>query len=134
MGIGSKHLTLEEVRFVGGDGQALKVEVPLPEVALISGASVLPETYALLPTYPNPFNPEVHITYHLPMHEEVLLEVYGLTGQLVRILVRSAVSTGEHTVDWDGRDEEGRPVGSGIYLVRLRAGDFVGTRRMVLTR
>ena len=92
----------------------------------------LPQRYALLQNYPNPFNPETRITYLLPRSEEVVLQVYTLTGQRLRTLADGAASGGLHTATWDGRDEAGRAVGSGVYLIRMQAGEFVATKRMAL--
>ena len=92
----------------------------------------LPQRYALLQNYPNPFNPETRITYLLPRSEEVVLQVYTLTGQRLRTLADGAASGGLHTATWDGRDEAGRAVGSGVYLIRMQAGEFVATKRMTL--
>ena len=89
----------------------------------------------LLPqNYPNPFNPNTTITFSLPQPEKVLLSVYDLAGRQVRQLVDSALTAGQHHVAWDGREEHGRAVSSGVYFCRLRFGDEVRVRKMLLTR
>ena len=97
----------------------------------------LPTAYALYQNYPNPFNAETTISYDLPEMAHVRLVIYDLTGQKIRILVHNAHhQPGSYTVIWDGRDEDGRSVASGIYLYRLEAVDrgFVATKRMLLIR
>lgn len=124
-------ITLDQALVVDRSGQ---VTTGVSVTAVEDAAAVLPERYALLQNYPNPFNPETHITYHLPRSEEVVLEVYTLIGQRIRTLEDGVVAAGVHIATWDGRDEAGRKASSGVYLVRLQAGHFVDTRRMMLLR
>ena len=127
---GMPSLTLEEALVVDGAGRPVAARMSLVETQV----SILPGRYALMQNYPNPFNPQTHITYHVPGSEAVRLQLYSLTGQSIRTLVDGVVSGGAHTVVWDGRDASGEPVGSGVYLVRLEAGDFIDSRRMMLLR
>jgi len=96
--------------------------------------SDVPLEYELLPAFPNPFNPSTVIRYALPEESFVRLEVYDVLGRRVRELVRDRQSAGWHSVVWDGRDEFGRKVGSGEYLCRLRAGEFVRSIKLLLAR
>jgi hypothetical protein len=84
--------------------------------------------------YPNPFNPETSIKFSLSSPDQVSLRVYNLKGQLVRTLAEGEIDSGEHTVVWDGKDENGAAVASGLYLYRLRAGGFDQTRKMMLLK
>lgn len=87
--------------------------------------------------FPNPFNPETTITYDLPEIAHIRLAIYSLSGQEIRRLVHTYDhSPGHYTVVWDGRDDAGRAVATGIYLYRLEAIDrgFVETKRMLLLR
>ena len=95
-----------------------------------------PAEYALLQNHPNPFNPATTISCELPEPGYVALNVYDVTGQLVRRLVNGQVNAGHHAVEWDGRDNRGRPVASGVYLCRLVAdgGRFFAVRRMVFLK
>ncbi|MCD6166789.1 T9SS type A sorting domain-containing protein, partial [bacterium] len=70
----------------------------------------------------------------LPRTTHVTLEIYNLLGQRVRTLVDGAIDAGSHTVVWDGRDEFGKIVPTGIYLYRLQSADFVRVRKLVLVR
>jgi hypothetical protein len=92
-----------------------------------------PVTY-LDQNYPNPFNPHTTIRFGLPSHASVELRIYSVSGQLVRSLVDRTLHPGRYAETWDGRDERGRPVASGVYFYRLRAGDFRQTRKMTLLR
>jgi len=85
--------------------------------------------------YPNPFNPTTAISYIVPAPgAEVRLTVYDLAGRVVRTLVEGAEQGGEHVVVWHGRDDAGRPVGSGVYFYRLVVGDESVERKMVMLK
>jgi hypothetical protein len=84
--------------------------------------------------YPNPFNPGTRIAYYVDMDAEVSLRIYDVTGRHVRTLSERRLSPGEYTEIWNGVDEQGDPVASGIYFYRLRIGKETITRRMVLLR
>ncbi len=83
---------------------------------------------------PNPFNPSTVISYELANTETVTLGIYDVHGRLIRTLVSRAQNAGEYKIRWDGRDDRGSAVASGVYFYRLAAGSFVETRRMVLLK
>jgi hypothetical protein len=89
---------------------------------------------ALLGNYPNPFNPGTSIRYSVPEAQQVRVEVYDVAGRLVRSLVNRVESPGVREVAWEGSDNDGRPVSSGIYFVRLSGDRRVASRKMVLIR
>jgi hypothetical protein len=89
---------------------------------------------ALHGAYPNPFNLSTTIRYELAQAGEVRLQVFALTGQVVRLLVAGNQPAGAHRVSWDGRDASGNVVGNGIYVVELRSGDYHAVRRMALLK
>jgi hypothetical protein len=101
-------------------------------------AQTIPEDFALHQNYPNPFNPTTTITYAIPRVEggavDVVLEVFNINGQRIRTLVEESSVPGYHATEWDGRDQFGRQAGSGIYLYRMRAAEFVSTQRMMLLK
>lgn len=105
---------------------------------LISGAVGLPDQaptrLALLGNYPNPFNPRTTIQYSLDRPTHVRLSIYDPRGRLVRGLVDTEQLAGAHDQTWDGTDQQGRFVPSGVYFYRLQAGDLDDTRRMVLVK
>jgi hypothetical protein len=95
----------------------------------------MPRRHRLYQNSPNPFNPYTVIRYDLPEPARVSLRVYDVTGRLVRVLLGSVpVDAGYQEAYWDGLDDRGQTVASGVYLYRIEAGSFVETRRMVLLR
>ncbi len=83
---------------------------------------------------PNPFNPSTTIEFRVPRDARTQLKVYDVTGRLVRTLVDARLGAGRHAARWDGRDDRGRPVASGVYLYRLQTGDIEESRSMVLLK
>jgi hypothetical protein len=96
----------------------------------------LPRALSLGPNYPNPFNPSTTIRYGLGEGEPraIRLDVYDMRGRRVRTLFRGVREAGRYEAHWDGRDERGAEVGSGVYVVRLRSDREVVSRKMVLAR
>ena len=97
----------------------------------------VPEAFRLSQNYPNPFNPSTVIEYALPSSasgEEVRLEVYNVLGQRVRVLVARHQEAGFYRAEWDGTDEAGAKVASGVYVYRLQVGEFSQVRRMLLLK
>ncbi len=90
-----------------------------------SGIASLPDDYALSQNYPNPFNPETQIDYFLPTGSNVKIEIFDILGQSVKTLVDSYQEAGPQSVVWNGQDDFGRKVSSGIYFYKMQAGDFV---------
>lgn len=94
----------------------------------------LPTDFVLGQNYPNPFNPETNIEFSLPRQQDVNLAVYNLLGQQVRTLVNGSMPAGQHTVRWDGRNDSGANVPSGIYFYKIYTNEFSQTNKMVLVR
>lgn len=84
--------------------------------------SVAPSLTRLLRNYPNPFNPATKIVFRLDRDSEATLRIFDVNGRLVRTLVDSYLASGSRTVEWDGRDDQGRSLASGTYYMRLQAG------------
>jgi flagellar hook assembly protein FlgD len=84
--------------------------------------------------YPNPFNPETKISFSLPQDQEIELTVYNLKGQKVRTINAGITSSGEQSVVWNGKDDDGKHVGSGLYFYKLRTKDKVLTKKMLLLK
>jgi hypothetical protein len=103
-----------------------------------SRISSFPREFALMQNYPNPFNPVTEIVYLVPegfeSGVEVELFIYDLRGRLIRRYSEGLRRPGRHSIVWDGRDDRGAVVGSGVYFYRLRASEFEGIRKMILAR
>ena len=95
---------------------------------------ILPGHFRLSQSYPNPFNNQAVIKYSLFKRTEVSLVIYNVLGQKVRTLVNNERQSGDVSVTWDGKDDRGRDLSSGIYFYQLRAGESAETRRMVLLK
>ncbi|HDI83141.1 MAG TPA: T9SS type A sorting domain-containing protein, partial [candidate division WOR-3 bacterium] len=94
-----------------------------------------PISFELMESYPNPFNASTSIKYTLPTRAHIELNIYNIQGQLVRTLLSGEKSPGTHKVNWDGRNERGRNVSSGIYFYQLKmAGGIQKTRKMILLK
>ena len=93
-----------------------------------------PTHFALAPAFPNPFNGSTQITYTLAAGTSVDLRVYNALGQAVRTLLRQHREAGTHQIHWDGRDNQGRPLASGTYLLIMRAGAARQATKMLLLR
>lgn len=94
----------------------------------------IPVVYALEQNYPNPFNPETTIRYGLPVSATVRLSLCNMFGQLIGTLVDGEHSPGTYSVVWDGTDDTGRAVASGVYLCRMEAGKFSAMRKLMFVR
>ena len=98
-----------------------------------------PAETALLPNYPNPFNPETWMPYRLAHPAHVTLTIYDTKGAPVRRLDLGHQSAGYYTdrakaAYWDGRNDSGESVASGVYFYQLHAGDYIAVRRMVILK
>ena len=93
-----------------------------------------PTHFALAPAFPNPFNGSTQITYTLAAETPVELRIYNALGQAVRTLLRQQREAGTHQIYWDGRDDQGRALASGTYLLIMRAGAVRQTTKMLLLR
>ncbi|MCI0595657.1 MAG: T9SS type A sorting domain-containing protein [candidate division Zixibacteria bacterium] len=106
---------------------------PPPEGRIVAIGNV-PAAFDLGQNYPNPFNPTTTIQYALPEPANVELKIFNMLGQVVRTLVEEEKGAGYHQIVWDGKDEAGRTVSTGIYLYQIKAGDFVETKKMQLVK
>ncbi|MCD4829006.1 MAG: T9SS type A sorting domain-containing protein [Candidatus Cloacimonetes bacterium] len=84
--------------------------------------------------WPNPFNPETTIAFSIERPGDVRLDIYNIRGQKVKTLVREQLIAGRHAFTWQGRNDNDKPVGSGVYLYRLTSGEQTQTRRMILLK
>ncbi len=93
-----------------------------------------PNSYNLFQNYPNPFNPSTIISYSIPNVSFVTLKIYDVLGREVKTLVSNEQNNGIHSVQWNGDNNYGAKVSSGIYLYRIEAGNFIQTKKMLLIK
>ena len=90
---------------------------------------LLPKEFTLSPAYPNPFNPVTTLSFALSVTSNVLLEVYDINGRLINELIKSNMDAGYHSVIWNADNNA-----SGVYFVKMVAGDFVNTQKLMLVK
>ena len=94
----------------------------------------MPTEFALNQNYPNPFNPTTNIRFSLPKESHVRMQVFDVTGALVKTVLDEAISAGNREVTWDGTNANGQKVASGMYIYRMQAGSFSSTMKMLLMK
>jgi hypothetical protein len=100
----------------------------------VDDPAAVPRSFALMQNYPNPFNPSTTIEYSLERRAQVTLNIYDVLGQSVKRLVDESKSAGEYRVVWDGRNESGKSVASGVYFYRLEVNNHVDSKKMILLK
>ncbi len=91
-------------------------------------------TYQLVNNYPNPFNPTTTIRFQIPQPEHVTITVYDILGRQVNKLINGLYKAGSHQVHWNGKNERGQSVASGLYIYRIKAGNFMQSKKMLLLK
>ncbi len=104
------------------------------ETTSTSHESHLPTHFLLHQNFPNPFNPMTVISYQLPVSSNIQLTIYDMMGRRVNELVSGRVSSGKHSVIWNGTDSQNNPVASGMYLYQLKSDNFVETKKFILLK
>ena len=94
-----------------------------------AGIKIIPIEYALHPAFPNPFNPITTISYGLPLDTEISLNVYDIKGRIITTLIEGIRTAGMHSVDWNAEN-----LPSGVYFVKLNAGEFTQTHKLLLIK
>ena len=115
------------------------IDIDIGAVAAAPAAPMLSVETLLLPNYPNPFNPETWIPYQLAKPVDVTMSIYSVDGRLVRTLALGYQSAGVYrsrnrAAHWDGRNNVGERVASGLYFYTFTAGDFTATRKMIIRK
>jgi hypothetical protein len=142
--LGIHFVTPSGENFLVSNIYALGAPVPMPAVTLDIPPSLFgapdetpaPELKqtAFSSVHPNPFNPQTTMSYTLASQTRVRVAIYDVRGALVRLLVDDSQSAGSHQAVWNGVDDSGRPMGSGIYFVRMIAGSYQETRKVVMLK
>lgn len=114
---------------------AVKITESADQTSGVAGTGQgVPTQFELAQNYPNPFNQSTRIEYSVPVRSRVQIRVFNLLGQPVRTLVEGLKSAGRHSITWDGRDDNGVMLPSGVYVVRMDAESFRSSKKMVLLR
>ncbi len=133
---GNYFYKLQSVSLTGDTSFYGPVSVVLTEIALRK--MTIPAEFSLRQNYPNPFNPETHIKYSLPEPADITISIYDVNGHLVRTLVSGEMVPGVHSVKWNGRDNNGKKVVSGVYFYHFKAVGakkvFNQTNKMILMK
>ena len=129
---------LDELEAVPEKSHSVEIAIQFLHAWLANANQNVTET-KLLPNYPNPFNPETWIPYQLAKAGDVAVKIYDISGRLVRTISVGFKPTGyyltrERAVYWDGRNEVGEPISSGVYFIRFVAGDFAATQQVVIVK
>ncbi len=124
LAVGIYHYRLKQVDFDGRFtfSPAIKTEITSPQ------------NYGLTQNNPNPFNAETKIFFQIPQPEVVSLKIYNIIGQEIKTLFENKMNPGYHAVNWDGRNNSGELVGSGLYYYQIVSGDFKATQRMIFVK
>jgi hypothetical protein len=112
----------------GGNGSRVNIS------ALTADSRGLPHSYLLKPNYPNPFNPSTNISFELPINGHVRIDIFNMLGQRVRTVTDRDYLVGRHSVEWDGTDESGESVATGVYFYRMTSGDVTSTKKMMMLK
>ncbi len=100
-----------------------------------AGIDLKPQNFELRQNFPNPFNPNTNIIFTLPHEEQVILEIYNVLGQKIKTLINNEMyRTGYHNIEWNGRNNTGESVASGMYIFRLQASNKVKIRKSILMK
>ncbi|MDZ7724048.1 MAG: FlgD immunoglobulin-like domain containing protein [candidate division KSB1 bacterium] len=130
---GSVYYQLEAVDLNGQTELFDPISITLT-TTMIEESAQTPTELKLNPNYPNPFNPITTIRFDLPIDMRITVDIYNMNGQLVRTLINGQRSAGSHSVTWDGADQHGFKVASGIYIYRLQTPETSQSKRMTLAR
>ncbi|MBN2029596.1 T9SS type A sorting domain-containing protein, partial [bacterium] len=126
------------VRGFAGDGEVEDYQILVGTSDVSQQANDIPDQYRLFQNYPNPFNPHTTIQFEIPFSGKqmvkVELHIYNMQGQLIRTLINEERSPGVYQVQWDGLDEVGNAVATGIYLYHISAGEFAAVKKLILVK
>jgi len=116
------------------EGESEIIEVSFVYQGAGSGSNVPILATELGANYPNPFNPTTTISFTLKEASDVKIDVYNITGQYVKTLINKHLEADNHNIVWNGNDNEGKSVSSGVYLYKMQAGKYTSTKKMILMK
>jgi len=113
---------------------SLTIEDPPDLITSVNGNVIIPDRYSISQNYPNPFNPVTRIQYNIPVSSKVKIQIFDVTGRLVKILSDNEKEPGTHIIAWNGNDDSGNSVASGVYFLRINADSYTNTIKMMLLK
>ncbi|MCB5231153.1 MAG: T9SS type A sorting domain-containing protein [Candidatus Cloacimonas sp.] len=119
--------------FMEGDSERSNIQI-VDLVAVEEDIVAIPLVTGLKKNYPNPFNPDTNISFDIAEAGDVSIVIYNSRGQKVKSLLNEYVGVGSHTAHWDGRDDNNRPVSSGIYFYRMQKGSYNSSKKMIMMK
>jgi hypothetical protein len=123
----------DDNRVLVGTSHGVLIGVPTSSSVYIEEVKIA-HGYILFQNYPNPFNPVTQIQYLLPKTEFVTFKIYNSLGQHIRTLISEQKPAGYHNITWDGTNDIGSRVSSGLYIYKITAGDFTFVKKMLLVK
>ena len=111
-----------------------QVEINTSGIEKEPNETLIPLHYSLSQNFPNPFNPTTQINYAIPEEAHVSLKIYNLQGNLIKTFIDREQEAAYYNLIWDGTNDNGDKVNSGVYIYRIIAGDYTATRRMVMLK
>ena len=130
---GTYYYKLTATDFAGNTGVP-SLELPINVTSVHDQDGSVPRVFALFQNYPNPFNPVTQIRFSVPKRTKVEISVYNILGQKVKTLLNEELEAGNYTSTWNGKDDKGYDVSSGIYFYKLNSQEFSATKKMLLVR
>jgi hypothetical protein len=130
---GTHYYKLTATDFSGNEGGP-SLELPINITSVREEEGAVPKEFALFQNYPNPFNPYTQIKFSVANRTKAELSVYNILGQRVKTLLDEEMEAGNYVATWNGRDEKGYDVSSGIYFYKLNTKEFTQTKKMLLVR
>jgi hypothetical protein len=118
----------------GGTLMYASIDIDFGPFVGANNNTTTPVTASLMQNYPNPFNPTTEIAYELKADQPVNLQIFNAKGQLVKTLVDEVQTAGTKTVTWNGTDDNGNSVTSGVYFYKMKSSTFESARKMILMK
>ncbi len=118
----------------GADTSEIAVIEVLPTAISEFDQGLIPTDYALGTNYPNPFNPTTNITFAIPRTSRVKVEIFNTLGRKIKTLMDATLNTGYHTLHWNGLNDNGQTIPTGVYFYRMQTESFTDTKKMVLVK
>ena len=128
------NMSLSRLDFAVGNVYSPMLNLPKENMIKMSKSTFIPDKIVMVNNYPNPFNPTTTIAFDLPKDVTVSLEIYDVTGRKICTLVNEPKEAGTHQVMWDGQDDHGNSVASGVYVYRIQTGDFVQSKKLLFMK